>query len=163
MATSVRPVDYARWDNFADSDEEEERPTQAERISAHIDLEHTQRVNEQEDELAAARAQLAALRQQRKALDEATRAQSSTAVGSSQWMLIGGSSFARVPSQKVAQTLANGARARSWRLALHGARARRPHARARRGAARGSRAQSNARSSMLYVSLRSPSTGSPPR
>ncbi|KAG8467574.1 hypothetical protein KFE25_006626 [Diacronema lutheri] len=107
MATSVRPVDYARWDNFADSDEEEERPTQAERISAHIDLEHTQRVNEQEDELAAARAQLAALRQQRKALDEATRAQSSTAVGSSQWMLIGGSSFARVPSQKVAQTLAN--------------------------------------------------------
>lgn len=115
MAVGVRGVDYSRWDHIEeDSEEEDERPaTQTERISAHLNLEHTQRLQEIDDELVSAKAQLATYRQQRKALDEASRAQGAQAVSSSQWMLIGGSSFVRVPSKKVAETLSSGARANS--------------------------------------------------
>lgn len=106
-----RAVDYSRWDHIDDDSEDEmEQQGQAERIGAHIDLEHTQRIQEVDDEVSAAKAQLAACRQQRKALEEAARVQRSQGVPKAQWMLMGGSSFVRVPSHTVAANVSNGPR-----------------------------------------------------
>ena len=122
---SAKPVSYAKWDNFCDSsDEEGERePVVAQGIegSAAVDFEHARRVQELDEEVVTDTAQLAMLRKQRAAVTEAIRAQSASTLPSSQWMLIGGSSFAKVPSKQVADTLNKGAhspRARSGHLGL---------------------------------------------
>jgi hypothetical protein len=106
-----RPINYSKWDNFqASSSDEDEEHTRA-RSNTEIDLEQTQRIQVIEEEVATNKAQLATLRQQRKDVDEALGHQNTSSRSpKSQWMLIGGASFAKVPSHHVRESLSNGAR-----------------------------------------------------
>ena len=134
MAAAVKHtgINYSKWSNFADSsDEEGEHATvvQGGERSAEADFEHARRAQELDEEVTTDTAQLAMLRKQRKDVTEAIRAQSGSS--SSQWMLIGGSSFAKVPSKQVAETLNKGAHSPRPIPVTSGCNSRRPAPRSR--------------------------------
>lgn len=113
LHTMATGVNYSKWDHFADSSDEEGEQhvtgVQAGARSAEVDFEHARRAQELDEEVTTDTQQLSMLRKQRKDVTEAIRAQSASTLPSSQWMLIGGSSFAKVPSKQVADTLNKGA------------------------------------------------------
>jgi hypothetical protein len=108
-------ISYSKWDNFTDSSDEGENETasQGDAISTEFNFEHARRVQELDEDVVTDNAQLAMLRKQRKDVTDAIRAQSTGPPPSSQWMLIGGSSFAKVPSKQVSDTLNKGVRRRA--------------------------------------------------